>query len=214
MIREHGDATGHDAGFSLLEVLVSLVLIALIVCMMPGTVRLAHRALQIADGLERISSDAAALDLVERRLSEAMPIYEHSADGLLAVAFKGDAHSLTFVAPMVTETAESGLYLFAFGALPTADNNEAIALSWQPFRAKPDPRERPPSVEQRILVRRIRDFSLRYLGAGSPDKDADWLDTWKQSDGLPTLIEINYSPDHAGAPSRSRRVELHLRAKQ
>ena len=93
------NSDNNDAGFTVLELLVALALLALMLAAMPSALRLGARALSAAVDLERNAERRAAMDFIEQRLVQASPIYEHRADGRSRIAFRGAATAVTFVAP-------------------------------------------------------------------------------------------------------------------
>src|SRR5689334_16219861 len=108
-------------GFTLLEVLVALVLSALILAGIPFTLRLASASLRQANAALTTDENDRALNLIEQKLSGALPIFQHSQDGLLNIAFRGDAQSITFIAPLL-HASDSGLFRYTLSAVPTSDN--------------------------------------------------------------------------------------------
>src|SRR5262245_6155254 len=86
--RQHGAG---EAGFSLMEMLIALVILALILGFMPGAFRLARQVWTATAELDRDSGHDAGLDFVETRLAEAMPLFEPSKAGLVNILFSGMA---------------------------------------------------------------------------------------------------------------------------
>ena len=88
-----------EAGFTLIEVLVSLVILVVILSFIPGTLRIGQRVWQLDDTYER----RAALDnfrrYAEQRLTEAMAIHIRDRTGRVRLEFTGDPGRVIFVAP-------------------------------------------------------------------------------------------------------------------
>lgn len=202
---DNGGRTGGDSGFSLLEALVSLALLALIISALPGTLRLGQRALAAVDRLDRRSVDASALSFVTQKVSEAMALRVHGADGMQSVTFKGDARGLSFVAPLVTNTQGAGLHRFTLGAA-VADGREVVQLTWQPYRPMPDLRDPLSAPQSRIVFRNGASFRVRYLGRGA----GEWSDSWTRPN-LPDVVELTYAADANGAPPIARRIALPIK---
>ena len=211
-----------DAGFSLLEMIVSIGLMALILSAMPAAIRLATRALNAVQGVDRNFANHTALDFVEQRLGEALSIYDRGADGRLQIVFRGEVDSLTFVAPAAIGP-EGGLYRFELRALqePDADitalasssssNGLGLHLSWNEFR----PSRRDIALIDRRdkrIVSGLAEFSLRYYGPPSLRSAPEWQDAWTSQDRLPDLVEIRTAVTNAGqTTARIIRVPLHLK---
>lgn len=197
--------TRTDSGFTLLEMLVSLTLLALIVAALPGTLHLSQRALRTAGALDRTAVDNAAINFTLQKLSQAMPVLRHTDDGLQSVNFSGAPRTVSFVAPMLADGEQSGLYHFTLAAAAAASGSEHVQLSWRPYRTTNDNRDLLPASDSRVIVRRGNPFGLRYFGAVTGP--AAWHDTWTSND-LPQGIELTYVGDGGRAKVVVRRIEL------
>ena len=105
-----------DAGFTLIEVLVSLVLLALLLALLAGGLRYARSTWDATARLDEV----AAADMVETflraRLAEAMPLYEQRKAGMVRALFSGAGDSMSFVAPAPNGPAGTGLYRYTLEA--------------------------------------------------------------------------------------------------
>ena len=105
-------ATNHRAagehGFSLMEMLVSLVILALILALLPGAFRLARQVWTATAMLDRESGRDAGLDFLDTRLAEAMPLFEPGKAGLVNILFSGSKDAIAFVAPSRNGPAGGG----------------------------------------------------------------------------------------------------------
>ncbi|SFV36988.1 prepilin-type N-terminal cleavage/methylation domain-containing protein [Hyphomicrobium facile] len=211
IVREHTRLKPEEAGFTLLEVLVSLVLISLLLAALPHALRITKSAFNVTAKLDQESVTTASLAFLERHLSEAMPIYRNSPDGMLAMVFSGEPRAVKFVAPMISRDQQSGLFLFSLSTVAASNDRQSLALTWQPFRSVSDHRDAPQSEGQRILLADATGFTLSYFGASAHSTKAQWTDKWTKKDALPTLVEFTYKLPDGRSGVRSRRVELHLR---
>lgn len=203
-------ASDSDDGFSLVELLISLAILALLLAMVPGTLRLGRRAWETPGQLEE-SPSTAALVFAERQLKSALPIYKRSAQGLQALQFSGSGQSLSFVSELRSGPYGGGLYKIDIG--PPSDANAKIAglaVRLSLFRTEGEA----PALqnEERELVSGYRALHFRYFGPTASDKTGQWFAQWPRSDRLPDLVEITAEPN-GGSQTSSRpvRVELKLR---
>ncbi len=219
-----GSRVAPDDGFSLLELIVSIGLLALILSAMPAAVRLGARALNVVQGVDRNFANNTALDFVEQHLSEALSIYDRGADGRLQIVFRGEAGLLAFVAP-ATLGPDGGLYRFELKAVkessvdtPTelrtsADNGNGLSLqlSWNEFR--PSRRDKTPiDRRDKRIMSGISEFSLRYYGLVNPQSEPEWINAWTSNERLPELIEIRTAVINASQSIVTTvRVPLRLR---
>lgn len=177
-----------EAGFALIELLVALALLALAVTLMPGALRLGARAWEARNDLERASASALAMALVERRISEAMAIYERDEAGGIRLAFVGTDRSLSFIAAAANGPAGGGVYRHRLG---TGDATGAgLALAMRLYRpAETDGRQQGLS-ESRLLVASPATARFRYYGAIDTTSRPQWHETWSRADAFPALVEI------------------------
>ena len=78
---EGHSANRSTAGFTLVELLVSLTILALLLAMVPGTLRLGRRAWETPVQLDQSSDELAALGFLQTQIKSAVPIFERDAQG-------------------------------------------------------------------------------------------------------------------------------------
>ena len=183
-----------ESGFTLLELLVSLVLLALILSFVGGALRFGTRAWEAAGALDRGASMGAVRHFLEQRLAEAMPVYERDEAGRVRIAFRGLSQELSFVSPFSRGAAGGGLYRFSLHLQPVlggARTGTALALKqslFQPDVVRPVfeiPEDGQPLLED------IAGIGLRYFGRKDARSPAAWHTEWTRVDALPELIEVS-----------------------
>ncbi len=187
-------AIAADAGFSLIEVIVSLGLMALLLAALPGALRLGSRALSTAQDIERAAARDAAIDTIERHLAQAMPVYEHYADGRLRIAFSGEPTSVNFLAP-AGHGATGGLYLWELKSTTTADARNGVTLYLSIYRPGAAGQRSIQERQERLLLP-ATDLAMRYFGSPTARSDPQWHETWSVGDMLPELVEIRLTAGH------------------
>ena len=188
-------AISADAGFSLIEMVVSLGLIALLLAALPGALRLGTRALATAQDLDRNAARAAAIDMIERHMAQAMPIYEHFADGRLKIAFRGEPSAVDFLAP-AGHGPTGGLYLWELKSTPAADARNDVTLYLSVYRPGLAGQRSIQERQERLLIPDT-ELALRYFGAPTTTRsDAQWYESWSATDRLPELVEVRFTSRH------------------
>jgi general secretion pathway protein J len=199
-----------DKGFSLIELLVSLVLLSLILLALPGALQLSRRTWELSDDLDRITATRAAMGFMEHRLAQAMPLYQRGIDGRLQISFWGRPDSVTFISPSSVGPTGGGLYQFELRGKPTDDGKTAIVLGWSVYQAISDNANPPPSGE-RTLIPDAPGFRLRYFGSPKANVAPFWADTWTRNDIMPDLVKVTGISAGSGA-SADEVIELRLRS--
>lgn len=211
-IRSGRGGLRHGAGgWTLIEMLVALALTALLLVGMPSTLRLAARALGLAEGLGREADDRAALDLVGRALSQALPMYERGPDGRLQVLFSGAPAALAFVAP-ARIGPESGLFRLELTMVPPSAGADqqgrppGLWLAWSLYRPPETDDSPPPARLERRLIADARSLSIRYFGAIRSRQEPEWSTSWTVPDTIPDLVEITIA-----TPRSDQGLDLQIR---
>ncbi len=193
-----GRSGGAEAGFSLLEVLVSLAIVSLLIVAMPSTLQLGRRVMQTSERLESQGTDAVVTSFLQATISRALALRIQNSDGSSNVAFTGSANSLTMVASSLD--GPTGIGLFQFELTVTPDDKSLLLWRWSPYRPVATSNLGTNIVRpERVLMRSVATFGLRYFGQQLPTDALSWSDDWKSPTNLPVLVELRLA-SRIGAP--------------
>lgn len=194
------DGTG-DAGFTLLELLVALVVLGFILAGLAQGVRYGLRA---TDAQVRLLAERGELDAVDRALRHLIERMDPGT-GRDGAGIQGTAGRLVFVSELPEASGLStGRAEFALGV----DGARRLVL-----RATPRPPGRPfvppPLPIETELLRDVAGIELAYWPRGA---NARWVSSWIAND-LPMLIRLRVTflpgdkrhwPDIVAGPRRER----------
>lgn len=183
----HGPAPAGQAGFTLLELLVALALVALISVVLTGGIHFGARVWEASRIQTESASEILAIRrFVRERLLAARPVRAIGDDkGEGTASLSGNSAALRLVTLMPAYAARGGLYHFELAAT-AGDGRTALTAKWWPYGGA----EAGPGSGQRRLLDGIEDFRISYFGApGSSDAMA-WYDDWRDLGALPRLISI------------------------
>lgn len=204
-----------DGGFSLMECIVALALLALLMALLPSVIRMSKRASAFAMQITSTTESAMSMRAVERLLAEAMPQIERDDTGALMFAFKGQQHSLSFVAPMIDGPHGAGIWRLTLETeqSPRTGRYE-VNLSSSPLAISDGlSGEAYGSADKRTINSGA--ISFRYFGLATNDTTAQWHNAWMRKDNLPDLVEIKLSNDlRSGVSVAPVVVELMLRQRR
>ena len=205
-------ASDGEAGFSLIELLVSLTLLAMILAMLPGAFRTGKRGWETASVIEQRAAADASIDYLRHRLAEAAPLFDKDESGRSQLAFSGGSQALSFVAPAPSGPVGGGLYRFTLTAQPSAGAVPlALILRMVPYRQQEPQFASAPS--EHVLMPAIGSFRLRYFGIQNEKELPAWSDVWPRQDRLPAMIELQAGGRQEGVGAVSPiRIELKLRS--
>ena len=189
--REH-----QEDGFTLLELLTSLAILAMIATFCLAGINLAQRAwvqTRNGDTQGRIDAGLARLsDFIAKIEPEAVL---DPARGIAALAFQGRGDRISFVTLSEGYALEGGL---VHASISKIDQSAAIkgesgpgyklVLNTAVFR--PDGNDGVAN-DPVMLLDGVLAFKARYFGSVTPRSGAAWHDQWLGRDQLPNLIAID-----------------------
>jgi general secretion pathway protein J len=202
-----------ESGFTLIEVLVSLALLALLLALLAGGLRYARSTWDATARLDRLADADMAETFLRARLAEAMPLYEQRRAGTVRALFQGAGDSMSFVAPAPNGPAGTGLYRYTLEAAGgPGQGRHTLVVKLVPHlpSIRDSALERPP--EQYQLMRNIRSVSFRYFGRGELRGEPAWHAVWPRTDAMPNLVEIAIARDDSEGGSISLTIGLRLQA--
>ena len=173
-----------DAGFTLLEIIVALVVLGVLLVTLSQGVRFGFAAWGHQDSALRTGEALATTDSVLRRLIEQLdPGTPRDAAKLTG---RPQAMAFTSALPIGPEGAPASADVSLM-----VDHDDRLVLSWLPhlhvLRLRPAP---PPHVE--VLLRHVAGLRLSYWS----DSGAHWQTQWSDN-ALPDLVRIHIVfPEH------------------
>lgn len=199
----------NDAGFTLVEMLVALAILAAFASYLPSAFRLVRHTWQASAKIAADDPVPIARSLLAARLAEAMPLFERARDGD-RIAFAGTAASISFIAPLRSAPQGAGLYHFRL-YLDDSTSPPALAISIASHipAQLADGAFQPAQEVHRLFA--ATDFTVRYFGRPSLRAEPGWQAAWTRNDALPDLVELRWR-DAKGQLTTPLAVELRLRS--
>ena len=186
MQRQHRERPAdQDAGFTILEMLVSLALMALVATFLAGGVQFGRRVWDLTGRIDQLATISAVREALHQRISSALPVLELEANGSLPVAFKGGPSELSFVAALPDRQLPAGLYKVRL-ALQGRD----LALDFAGFQQRFAGGVLPGTLSQSRLLTKVSRLQLRYFGPAEPGDPKSWRTDWHREDALPDLVGV------------------------
>jgi general secretion pathway protein J len=177
------------AGFTLLEVLVSFVLLGLLSSALYGALNLGIRTSAAVNRVtEKTQTITLAQNFLRGLMQRALGRTISEPGGRHAVSFAGGRNWVRFASTLPGTDGSQQDYLFELG-LGGRGNQTDLYLAYAPVSSVTVRWQQ--LLEQRVvLARDVGDLRIEYLGADNR-YGAQWLAEWSRHGSLPELVRIN-----------------------
>lgn len=177
------------AGFTLLEVLAALVLLALLLVGVYSGIRTAaHSVRSGTASIERLDQIRSAQQFLRRELAQSLAQPIGHTDQGEPVYFVGTAREMRYVAPLPGYLGKLGPQLQRLQLVD--DGHEGLRLELSLVLLPPDGKPPQPLGEPQVLLDHIRDGSFNYRGIDARGAAVPWAPTWADGRLLPQLVSI------------------------
>ncbi len=176
-------------GFTLIEVMLAITLVAMIMALAYGGFRASVRATSSGEALiEETNRLRVTHQFVRRQLmrSLALIIEEDENDGL-QVRFEGDRDRVRFVAPMPGYLSYGGPYVQELRLEGGRDGMELVYYYAMLNGYEPGELEQTEGI---VLMDGLREGSFIFLGEDPEDQSPFWADYWEEVDQMPLAVGL------------------------
>jgi general secretion pathway protein J len=189
------------AGFTLVEVVIAMALLAAIMAMLYSGLTFALRSWDAGDANgRRVADRRLGENFLRRELTELFPMRWKDATAV-KFAFEGEEDHLRFVSSRPAGLQEGGLSLVGLevGAGPgvaasATGSNDPRARNLYMRRAMPDdeavsfaPLEKADPV---LLIANVDNVQFSYFGAEGDFAEPRWIDSWPYKAHMPLLVKL------------------------
>ena len=176
-------------GFTLLEVMISLVLLSMVMVATITAMRtLGNTRTTIEKVTDRVDEIRVVSQFLRSTIGAALPVLRLGvADGaaedasLVGTYFMGGPTQLVWVSPLVAGASMGGAFVIQ---MVYADNK--VVLKWRPYDNSVEASNWD-EVEPRVLLDHVEEFKLGYLGAYGDD----WVEEWAGAMANPVAVRVN-----------------------
>ncbi len=201
-------------GFTIVELLVAMALLALLSALLLGGLRMSRAAVVRGEAAnEQLLRTELGLAVLRRQLEEADPLpLGNVADP--RIAFTGDARNIVFIAPPGAYLALGGEEI-TWLAIEPGTGGARIMLRYRPLDHAAD--RWPPPLDARdmqsvVLLDGAASAQFAYFGRPDPADDALWQTEWRDASALPALVRLSVAslPDLVVNPRLGRPINSAL----
>lgn len=184
-----------QAGFTLLELLISITLLGLILVLLFGGLRLGVRSWDaVQQQVDNLNTVRSVENFLRREMTLTYPYRWKSAQGQrTTLAFQGERGKLSFVAGLPSRIGVGGLYAIS---LEIEQNGKSKRLLWRQMPLNSQMQDFSSLAQAKTMVlagaelSAVEDVWLSYLGRDGAEGAPQWVDHWESETRLPLLIRI------------------------
>jgi general secretion pathway protein J len=196
-------------GFTLIEMLVALVLLAAMMSLLYSGVNFGLRSWDAADVNGRRTADRRiGENFLRRELTQLFPM-RFKDPMTLKFAFSGEREQLRFVSSRPAGVTQGGLSLVGIDVEEGDGRTRNLVMR----RAMPDDAAKDfgplDAAKPTVLLEGIDAVAFSYFGSENDFTDPQWYDTWTFEGHIPALVRISMrSADGSLLPAMTVHVEL------
>lgn len=192
---------GPMTGFTLLEIMVAMLLLAVIVT---SSVSLLFINIRGWDGLVSDSEKALDETLINERLTTALHYLSPrvwQSGGEKRLAFSGEHDRVHFISRAPLQFRAGGLFEYLLVQEFDRDNRPGLVLYYAPYRPDRDEFTLPEGAERRLLFADTGGVRFSYLGSKGRNGKSRWWERWEEgAENYPKAVRIAFD----GVAERNR----------
>ncbi|MBK6570794.1 prepilin-type N-terminal cleavage/methylation domain-containing protein [Candidatus Aalborgicola defluviihabitans] len=201
------------AGFTLLELLISITLLGFILVLLFGGLRLGIRSWDtVQQRVDNLNTVRAVESFLRREMEMTYP-YRWKGTPEQRMAFLGERNKVSFVAQLPSRIGTGGLYLASL-ELERSSKGRRLVWRYMPVTGQLHDFSVLDQAQEMVLagteLGTVDDIWLSYLGPEGEKGQLRWADRWESTTRLPSLIRIQVKfsngvewPDFVVAPKLS-----------
>jgi prepilin-type N-terminal cleavage/methylation domain-containing protein len=181
----HKLGVSNDAGFTLLELTISIMLIGIIVLIVVGAMRLGMRSVESGerkiDAFERAQS---SLNIIDSQIQSFVPLSYVSEDGTSKYYFKGERESMEFSTNYSIWGGERG-YVTATYSVRTEESGRQVLYASENVVGMEGTRET-------RLFDSFERIYFEYFYKEPTAQEGQWVDQWTDETSTPKKVKLHF----------------------
>ncbi len=179
-------------GFTLIEVMLAILLLAVLLAAAYGSIRSAVRAMGTGEALiDRINRVRVAQEFIRHQISRTLPLPFGQEDGTgTNFLFQGEGDLIRWVAPMPGYLSRGGSYVQTL-ELTNTRNGKQLLFGHTMLNGFDLDKLRPDDMaEPVVLMDQIESGRFEYRKLDEEGKLEDWSDDWEDPSLTPVMVRI------------------------
>ncbi len=187
----HSRARRRASGFTLLEVMLATMLLALLLAGTYGAIRTAVHSMHSGEAaIDRTNRLRVAEEFMRRQISRIMPLaFGRDPSTNTNYVFEGSANSMRFVAAMPGYLSKGGPYVQTLSFAGNRHGGKQLLFTDSMLNGF-DLDVKDTDTEPSILLDQIQDGRFEYRTLDEQGQLTDWSDKWEDSSVTPVMVRI------------------------
>ena len=183
-------AMRRHAGFTLLEVLLAIILLALLIAGAYSGIRASANAMHAGErAIDRADRLRTAQEFLRRQISHIAPLtYERDDVNNTVHVFDGGAQFMRFVAPMPGYLSRGGPYV---QTLELVRGNDGLQLQFTDAMLNGYDAQDPKIDEPVVILDRIRAGQFQYRTLDDQGQLTEWFSNWPDPSVTPLMVRVS-----------------------
>jgi general secretion pathway protein J len=171
-------------GFTLLELLISIVILAILILIVMGGLRLSYRSVEAGEKkMEALERVRASLSLLDAQVQSQIPL-TYDEDGERKYYFKGERAFLEMASNYSLWQGEKGYVIVAYTVTADPQGKRVLTASeYTPGRSD--------KKEMRLLDP-MDDVYFEYFYRDPMEEEGIWVESWTEENLIPEKIRIHF----------------------
>ena len=199
-----------QGGFTLVELVVAMVLLAAMLLLMYGGLNFAARGWDAGDANGRRTADRRiGENFLRRELSELFPM-RWKEPGSVKFAFEGEKDAIRFISSRPAGITSGGLSYVGLEVRPEGGTSKRRNLVMRRAMLDDEQRSFAPldAAEPTVLVAGVDAVTFDYFGALNDFTPPTWNDSWQWPGRVPEMIRVRIRADDGPQPDMIVRMNL------
>lgn len=185
-----------DGGFTLLEILVSLMVFSAVAALVYGMVRIGSRSWEASTArIDETEAMRIGWSFVQTSLSDSRPEPSLNPD-VPGIHFAGNASAVEYVADLPAYLGRGGPHVLGLQAEPEPESGRwQLTLRLLPLPSAAEGAEAEQSgpasrLQEVVLAEGVAALEIRYYGLRAEEEVPRWHLEWREESSLPLLVSV------------------------
>ncbi|NWF98828.1 MAG: prepilin-type N-terminal cleavage/methylation domain-containing protein [Nitrospirae bacterium] len=174
-------------GFTLLELTISITMLALIVLVIAGALRLGYRSIESGDKkIESAERMRISFHIIDSQIQSYIPL-TYIDNGERKYYFKGNKNSMQFSTNYSVWGGERGYVVTTYDIVASENNKYALLVTENTVGMG--------LARQTRLLENYNAISFKYYYKDPTEEHGKWIEEWSDDTTVPRKIKIYFSSD-------------------